>query len=283
MFWLLIAIVVLVSIWVAVRALRSAKAPVLPPEEKSAPGVLYAKQERRLFAPKEVDADRTIREAVRRGDRDAVSAADLLTFASRSAAFGRIDDARAAVELIDREQVDDSEVERVLAYIQYAAKEADLREEHGFDAVPGGFVQRGHSPYNPTHDLAKLILGLAEILEHDAYAVEIITIADTWTCAGEEARGGASLYANLREPSGEEQEDEQILTAWLVEMPDPGRAHQLVETAREVAQLDTATLTAVHGNLFCLLIQESARVGEEPLETDQSLTRFAHPIATLLA
>ena len=140
-------------------------------------------------------------------------------------------------------------------FIRQNPPEKDVREDWGFDELDGGFIDRGYEPYAPSRDLARMAVKLGDVIGADRYDVGSIAIAEelppVWFGRNEAtatpilalARGGATVHAKLRgDPEGA-----QILTLFLIELPDP-----------------------------------ADMVGANSVESDETLARFAAPLGTHL-
>lgn len=244
-------------------------------------------------------------------------------FGMRRRDRARIDDALTAVAMIDLDRIDPAELPAVLAYIHHASRKlgvetrkafsaaaamaasatrgemekfledyppgADIREDWDFDDSSGGFVMRGSDSYEPGRDLAKLAADIAILFERDRFVVVMVEIADNlppvWLKPNDQeaaellqsSRGSASIHGKTRE------DEQQTLVAWLVELRDSTQAQRLADLARASSPRDFARLAVAQRNLVCVVIQESELMGGKAEETDESLARFATPIATVLA
>ena len=245
----------------------------------------------------------------------------LFTFAQRAAVFGMrdhdpswIEDGLGAVAMMDLERMDPRDQGYAVAVLQHAATRAganvpllfesaaalaqpeiagNLRAFLSADAktkaltswlleeVPTGFIGRGLDHYAPTHDLKRGIIGIAEAIDADRYAVSSVSIAETlpdvWiaesTSLLKKARGGAMLDTTTS--TG--------LMVFLVELPDASAANALRAGAeRHEPTPERAMVGVSRGPLFSLIVASVSMEGETIDETPQTLQRFVAPLERVL-
>jgi hypothetical protein len=181
-----------------------------------------------------------------------------------------------------------------------------LRDKWGYDEVETkdgiGFISWGFSDYNPTYDLKKIALDLADLIAADKYLPypQVATkLPDVWLKtkdsasldkALQTARGGATINGSLRPNEYPEYQNQQF-TIFLVEVAEESAAQTLLELSMKKKTTGNRTLglTAdyymlglAEGKLFCLVVARSVVLGGKSFETSDSLVRFSTGIAGIL-
>lgn len=147
------------------------------------------------------------------------------------------------------------------------------------EELPTGIIYRGKHRYTPQHDLSRIMIDIAAILEDDRYEPAGIVIRtslpETWVRGAEPtlraARGGAQI----------DTPPDQALAVYVVEVADEHAAQNLLRAWRQTVSRGTArpSLGLARGNLFCLMISMDPAAMQE---TPQTLQRFARPIERVL-
>jgi hypothetical protein len=259
--------------------------------------------------------------ATRPAMRDATSMDEfytLLTFASRQAVFAmkeknaaHVDDALAAVSMIDPERIDWRDGMRTLELVHHAAgrfgdaakrferaallanaetakmlhvhakRPAPTLQDALYSEIETGLIERGIDDYAPTRDLIPPILAIADLIRKERTDVGI-TIADdlpaNWVGNDQSlvasTSGTATIHTGFRE--------EQSLMVFLSEVEDAENANAIVKAARS-APRDWALVALARENVVCLLIAQSFVAGVPNAETDETLSRYEKPVAAILA
>jgi hypothetical protein len=194
-----------------------------------------------------------------------------------------------------------AEPETAKLFIEFNGRtpeQKDLRTAWGQEEIETeagvGFIGRDIEKYDPTYDLKKIAVGVADLLLSDKYqptSVEIATaLPPGWLETRDNSRleramravrAGASVSASLREgvhPRGES----QMFTAFIVELADEQSARELLSLSREKKPTDYHMLGVAEGRLFCLVVARSFEVGVKSFETRESLNRFSEGLAAVL-
>jgi hypothetical protein len=151
--------------------------------------------------------------------------------------------------------------------------------------VGTGFVGRMIAKYHPTRDLATATVKIYDLLDADRYPGSSVSIADDfsdhWFPAAGNAyrhiRAGAMLHGKRDDAKADET---QTLMVYLAETATPADAEAL-RAALRVPE-GGARLGIARGNLFVSVIGAAMMAGHRTVETDQSLARFAGPLAKIL-
>jgi hypothetical protein len=243
----------------------------------------------------------------------------LMTFASREAVFAmrekdaaHVDDALAALAMIDSERIDWRDGMRTIELVHHASGRlgdaakrferaallangdtALMLREHAkrptptledtlYTESPTGLIERGIDDYAPARDLIPPILAIAELIRKEQTDVRV-TIAEslpsTWVNDEETLVASASGTAGIHTGFSEE----QSLMVFLSEVRDAENANAIAQVARSVPLRDWAIAAVARENLVCLVIARAFVVGVPNQESDQTLSRFEKPIAAILA
>jgi hypothetical protein len=243
----------------------------------------------------------------------------LLTFASREAVFAmrdknalHVDDALAALAMVDPERIDWRDSMRVIELVHHAAgrfsdtakrferaalladaETTTMLREHAkrptptledalYTEIPTGLIERGIEDYAPARDLIPPVLAIAEMIRKEESDLRV-TIAEglpaIWVGGDETLVASASGTATISTGVG----DERGLLVFLSEMKDAESANTIVKAARSVQRRDWAVLALARENLVCLMVARSFVVGVPNQETDATLSKFEEPIAAILA
>ena len=184
-------------------------------------------------------------------------------------------------------------------FINRPLEEKVLRLNWGYDEVETrdgiGFIGWDFQDYNPTYDLKKIAIDLAEYIAADKYQPSQVQIAthlpDIWLKTNDSAslekslravRGGASISGELR-PNEHPDHKSQMFTIFLVEVADESAAKTLLELSKKKNPADYCMLGLTEGKLFCLVVARSVVVGKKAFETTSSLARFSKGIAGILS
>lgn len=230
--------------------------------------------------------------------RDAVVAAGVVCYAAERLG---LDPAAEVARVVDRAGDDTASLLE-----EVSEDEIDLSEMCGMTVVdtPAGtlLLDDDDDPYDPVGDLVSRALALADLLDHDRYAVRDVTmrtaIADVWLggrgtrAAGTELTGCVGVHADLRPPpevpgdlpgdgDGDARGD-AFLLAYVAEAATPADAALVAQTADASASDVAVQLGVARGCLVVVLIASSGRANEPPPETRESLARLRAPITALL-
>jgi hypothetical protein len=184
-------------------------------------------------------------------------------------------------------------------FINRPPEEKVLRANWGYDEVETrngiGFIGWEFQDYNPTYDLKKIAVDLAEYIAADKYQPSHVDIAtklpDIWLKTNDSAslekslravRGGASIGGKLR-PNEHPDHESQMFTIFLVEVADESAAKALLELSKKKNPTDYCMLGLAERNLFCLVVARSFVAGNKAFETSGSLARFSNGIAGILS
>lgn len=183
-------------------------------------------------------------------------------------------------------------------YVDRSAEDKDLRTSWGYDEVQTeggiGFIGWQNRNYQPTADLKKIIIEIANLVAKDKYQSSSVAVASelpgVWlrpkenpsvTSLLEKVRAGASIMADLR-PNEHPSYKSQKLMIFLVEMSDQDAAKELQEISVRTRPASYSMLGIVSGKLFCLVIGRSVQQGVPSFETPETLPRFAPGIVEIL-
>jgi hypothetical protein len=183
-------------------------------------------------------------------------------------------------------------------YITAGREGEDLFSAAGYreTVVDGqiGLVRRNFSKYEPSKDLIRPAVQVAELLAHDKYFPRGVTIADDppkaslsgkddarLTTAMSTIRAVASVHADLR-PEAHPDAAKQRMWASLAETTNASAAESLAEISQIEGPLDCALLGAAEGNLFCLMVARSIYQGVDSFETRETLSRFSDGLHGIL-
>jgi hypothetical protein len=183
-------------------------------------------------------------------------------------------------------------------FVDRPADEKDIRASWGFDEVETsgglGFIGWGNEAYQPTGDLKKVAIEIADLIAKDKYRASSVEVASelpaVWLKSAEnpslesvlkKVRAGASIHGNLR-PNEHPTYKSQVLMIFLVEMDDERAAQELQEMSRKKKPANYSMVGVSNGKLFCLVIGESFEQGVAAFETPETLPRFAKGITEIL-
>ena len=168
---------------------------------------------------------------------------------------------------------------------------AEVRNEDGELCL----INRDLAPYNPTLDMTKLAIKIAEMLQKDRYTAGPTIAAElppVWFPKQHRAASEALLkkanaciavngYLRKRHDVNS---DGQYLMLWVIEMPTEQAALQLGEYSPTQTRRDNGRfITGVSsGHLFSIIVAGSMMAGVEPLETSESVTAIAEETRRLL-
>ncbi len=183
-------------------------------------------------------------------------------------------------------------------YVERPAEAKDLRTSWGYDEVQTeggiGFIGWQARNYQPTVDLKKVIIEIANFVAKDKYQPSSVEVASelpaVWlrpkenpsvTSVLEKVRAAASIMAELR-PNEHPSYKSQMLMIFLVEMPDEGAVKDLQDISVKTRPASYSMLGVLNGKLFCLVVARSVQQGVPSFETRESLPRFAPGITEIL-
>jgi hypothetical protein len=201
--------------------------------------------------------------------------------------------------LSDAAALSESKVSELINdFIKRPSEEKALRAKWGYDEVETrdgiGFIGWEFKDYNPTYDLKKIALDLAEYIAADKYQPDFVSIATAlpgyWLETKDSSsldkslrtvRGGASISGKLR-PNQHPDHEYQWFNIFLVEVSDESAAKTLLELSKKKNPADYCMLGLAEGKLFCLIVARSYE-GKKAFETSGSLARFSKGIAGILS
>lgn len=190
-------------------------------------------------------------------------------------------------------------------FISRSPDDKDLRSSWGYDEIETeagiGLIGYGFKPYQPTHDLAKIAIEIADYVATDKYepnSVEIATeLPEVWLItkhvwlrpnhnkklktALRNIRGGASISFSLR-PAEHPNYQEQMFVIFLVEATNSSVSDTLFQLSRKTKPTDYSIVGVASGPLFCLAVARSFVAGVESFETMKSLNRFSDGLSSIL-
>jgi hypothetical protein len=184
-------------------------------------------------------------------------------------------------------------------FIKRPSEDKVLRAKWGYDEVETrdgiGFIGWEFNVYNPTYDLKKIALELAEYITADKYQPDLVSIAtdlpDYWLKTKDSlsldksllaVRGGATISGKLRQNEHPDHES-QMFNVILVEVSDESVAKTLLELSEKKKHPDYCMLGLAEGKLFCLIVARSFDRDKKAFETSDSLARFSKGFAEILS
>ena len=184
-------------------------------------------------------------------------------------------------------------------FIKSPSEDKVLRAKWGYDEVETrdgiGFIDWEFKIYNPTYDLKKIALDLAEYIAADKYQPDFVSIAtdlpDYWLKTKDSSslgksllavRGGATISGKLRQNEHPDHES-QMFNVILVEVSDESVAKTLLELSKKKKHPDYCMLGLAEGKLFCLIVARSFDHDKKAFETSDSLARFSKGFAGILS
>ena len=204
-----------------------------------------------------------------------------------------------AAAVVDTERVDGRDIPRSLAPARWVLDQADAQfgdlGDWGYMAIETpqgpGFVDASIHPYDPSRDLVRIALQVADIVEEDRYTVSSITagvdLPTVWLpgapfdtpLRADGLRGVANVNARLK-PDVREDARAQQFTVFIAEAATPGDAMHLHSWALVAGT--HAAVSVVNGTLLCLAIARSFVADVESYETTEAMARFQMPFAEAL-
>jgi hypothetical protein len=190
----------------------------------------------------------------------------------------------------------------ILEFNGRTPEQKDLRAAWGYEEVETeagvGFISREIEKYEPTYDLKKVAVGVADLLLADKYLPTSVEIAAdpprVWLESGDNtrleramssARAGAYVSAELR-PF----ETRHTFAVFILELADESSAQTLLKLSNELAParervnwpLGYSMLGVAEGRLFCLVVARPFAEGAKPVESRESMGRFREGLAEIL-
>jgi hypothetical protein len=157
-----------------------------------------------------------------------------------------------------------------------------------------GFIGWRYEEYNPKHNLAKTILEVSDYVTTDKYRTGSISIGEKipsiWLGADNDKKievqlsktsGCSSLHTELRDEFHPKSKD-QMLLIFLAEFDEKEAFETLMQQINSNIPKTYIRLGFREGNIFCLVIARSTRVGVEDFETNQSIKRLESPIRKII-
>jgi len=185
----------------------------------------------------------------------------------------------------------------ILGFSNRTPEDKDLRNSWGHDEVQTsdgtGFIGWGFEHYDPTYDLKKIVMEIAELITTDKYQPSSIQVATSLPSIWLESkknktpkalraiRAGGSISAKLR-PNQHPNHDSQMLVIFVVEAQDEATAEELLLMSRKKKASDYSMAGVAEGRLFCLVVARSFVQGVESFETIDSVARFLPGIGRIL-
>ena len=184
-------------------------------------------------------------------------------------------------------------------FINRPPEDKVLRAKWGHDEVETGdgigFIGWMFQDYNPTYDLKRIAVDLAEYIAADKYQPDLVSIATAlpgiWLETKDNAsldkslqavRGSATINCQLR-PNEHPDHESHMFTIFLVEVADESAAKTLLELSKKKRPADYCMLGLAEKKLFCLVVARSFVTGKKAFETSDSLARFSKGIAEILS
>jgi hypothetical protein len=179
-----------------------------------------------------------------------------------------------------------------------SAKEKDLRSSWGHDEVEidsqVGLIGWGFRPYQPTRDLSRAAVEIADFVGRRQYRADSVEIASelpaVWLETADNAalakamkriRACATVHARLR--AAEHRGcDSQMFIVFLAETADEAAAETRRKLSREKQPESYAMLGVREKNLFCLVVARSVVCGVASVETAEKLRRFSGGLTDIL-
>lgn len=177
------------------------------------------------------------------------------------------------------------EMREVLESFSAAPESHKTLESSLLRDVGTGFIGRGIASYEPTRDLVAAALKAYHLLDADHYPGSSVSMADDfsdhWFPGAEDAyrriRAGAMLHGKRDD---QEDGDDQGIMLFLAEAANAADAEALRAALR--ASEGDAELGVARGELLAAVVAKSFFAERRAIETDQSLARFAEPLAQIL-
>jgi hypothetical protein len=183
-------------------------------------------------------------------------------------------------------------------FIGRPPKDKTLKMMGGYDEVETrdgiGFIGWRFESYNPTYDLKKIAIDLAEYIAADKYQPGLVYVADNlpdvWLKTEDDTslykslravQGGATINGRLR-PNEYSDSESQMFIIFLVEVADESAAKTLLDLSKKKSPVDYCMLGLAEGKLFCLVVARSVVDGRKTFETPDSLARFSKGISGIL-
>lgn len=150
--------------------------------------------------------------------------------------------------------------------------------------VGTGFVARMIARYEPTRDLTTAAVRVHDLLNADRYPGSDVSIADDfsdhWFPGAKDAYGRIRAGAVLHGRDETEGDEMQSIMVFLAETAHAADAEAL-RAALRVGE-GRASLAVARGNLVAIMIGQAFLGNQRTLETNESLARFAEPLAKIL-
>ncbi len=167
---------------------------------------------------------------------------------------------------------------------------AEVETKHGI-----GFIGWGFEAYEPTIDLKRVAVELAEVIATDKYhpgSIEVATVLPAIWLTGDNnprlnqilkgIRGSASISASAL-PDEVPNHDSQQFTVFLVETANATDSEELLRISKSTTGVQHCNLGTACGKLFCLIVARSFIEGVVGYETQGSLMRFSDGVSETLA
>jgi hypothetical protein len=199
----------------------------------------------------------------------------------------------------DAAKLADPNVAKLLtSYLYLPREEKTIQRFSGYDEVETvggiGFIGWNREKYQPTYDLKKIALDLADIVNKDQYQVSAVEVAaelpPSWLEAPDNTslksvlkrvRAGAAIRGEFK-ATPEPMLYSQTVRVFLVETEDKRAAQELLAMAQRKRPTTYGMLAFAEDRLFCLLIGNSVRHGVPPIETSEKLERFSSALTEIL-
>jgi hypothetical protein len=180
--------------------------------------------------------------------------------------------------------------------------EKDLRAAWGHDEVETeaglGFISFGIDEYDPTYDLKKVSIHVADLLLADKYiptSVEVgYNLPPVWLESDDNTRLERAMRA-VRAGAGVSADRtpfdvSHMFAVFILELADESSARTLLDLSNELAPsrerekgpFAYSMLGVAEGRLFCLVVARPFAEGAKPVESRESLGRFREGLAEIL-
>lgn len=181
----------------------------------------------------------------------------------------------------------------------------DMHDVSGYAEVETeagvGFISFGIDEYDPTYDLKKVAIAVADLLLADKYDPTTVEVGSNlppvWLESDDDntrleramgsVRAGAKVGGDLRQF-----DTSHMFIVFILELSDESSARTLLSLSEELGpsrEKDIekgppgySMLGVAEGRLFCLVVASPSAEGAKPVESRRSLVRFEEGLAEIL-
>jgi hypothetical protein len=200
--------------------------------------------------------------------------------------------------LLDAAALSDANMSKlIVGFVKRAPLEKELRASWGHDEVETkhgiGFIGWEFQEYNPTYNLKKAAIEIADLIATDKYQPDSVSVASElpriWLESQDNnaldralktIQAGANVFARLR-PGEDPNHDSQMFVVFLVEVNDESASQVLLDLSKR-RSAGYSMFGVKEGRLFCLAVARSFVAGVSSFETTETLSRFSKGIGDIL-